>query len=380
MKYWILIFLFLISSKSFSQDSTLFNRVIDQLNLDRSKIKNDLMVAKVWPHNTKETIMVIPEIVKEDEDYFVLNSYLLIVNNETGKIINKYFEPSAWQSDAIILSEIKIDTTAYILSENKRAFGIRLRYHTLSQPNPYGSSTLSLYVKSGYTLKEILRTYEVVNYSAEWNMRCDGESVGHERTLRMATKKTNDHYDILVENEITFTESFEDENGDCNATEEITTQKTVLKFNGEEYTEGGTFRPLDVYLNDPDENATNIRREPNGKIIQKLNDQDDYFTLTITEASNGWFKLIKVIDVEGNNIEISGGTGWIHNSVLEVSTRKKVELLEAPQYGSIVGIIDQEIQVKIKDRYLDWVQIEYKGLIGWIKSEWICGNPVTTCP
>ena len=28
----------------------------------------------------------------------------------------------------------------------------------------------------------------------------------------------------------------------------------------------------------------------------------------------------------------------------------------------------------------DWVQVNYRGELGWIQSEWLCGNPVTTCP
>ncbi|MFK7809426.1 MAG: hypothetical protein AB8F74_16600, partial [Saprospiraceae bacterium] len=106
------------------------------------------MVTKVCPNNTKETIMVIPEVAEEEEDFFTLNSYILIVNNETGKIINKYFESSAWQSDAVILSEIIIDTAPYNISENNRAFGIRDSYYTRSQPNPYRSSNISLFIKS----------------------------------------------------------------------------------------------------------------------------------------------------------------------------------------------------------------------------------------
>ena len=35
---------------------------------------------------------------------------------------------------------------------------------------------------------------------------------------------------------------------------------------------------------------------------------------------------------------------------------------------------------KIIDVYCEWIKIECKGVIGWVESERICGNPVTTCP
>jgi len=233
----LFLFLMLLTNVVFSQDSTLLNSVIHKLGLDKSKIQNEFIVSKVWPNNAKETIMVVPEIINEEEDYFELKTYFLIVNNETGVIVNKYLDQPNLSSDAIILSHIEIDTAPYLVSENNRAFGIRVHYHTMSQANPYGNSTISLFVKSQGTLKEVLRSYEANNYRAEWNMRCDGESVAHKKILIMTTNKTNGYYDILVKNEITDTESFEDANGNCNATEKIRTQKTVLQFNGEAYIE-----------------------------------------------------------------------------------------------------------------------------------------------
>ena len=58
----------------------------------------------------------------------------------------------------------------------------------------------------------------------------------------MSTNKTNGYYDILVKNNITYTESFEDENGDCNANEKVTIQKTILQFNGTKYQENGAHK------------------------------------------------------------------------------------------------------------------------------------------
>ena len=380
MKYWPLLFLFFISSQSFAQDSTLFNQVIRQLNLDPFNIDTEFMVAKVRPENPKETIVVIPEIAEEDGDYITFNCYLLIVNSETRKIVNRYFEPSCWYSDAIVLSGIEIDTAPYKVSENNRAFGIRVHYYGRSQPNPYSHSSLSLFVKSKDRLERILKNYEVIDYGGEWDMQCDGESIGEKKTLIMRTNKTNAHFDILVKNEITETETHADENGECLSTEKITTLKSTLKFNGEEYTENGAFRPLDVFLTDPDEKLTNIRQEPNGKVILKIDDEKDYYTLTITEAKDGWFKLVTVEGVDYGNVDIPGGKGWIHHSLVGAGTRRNIKLLDAPEGELVVGTIEQEIGVQIKDKYKDWVQIEYNGLTGWVESMWLCGNPVTTCP
>lgn len=154
----------------FDKESIVDN-VIEQLNLNKQKIKTDLIVSKVQPNNSNETIVVIPEIYGEyDEQMFELNSYIVLVNNATGKITHKYFESSKtndWISDAIRLAEIKIDTAPYIVAKDKRAFGIRIYCYNNSQPNPYSNKTISLFVKSGNTLKKVLHNYDVMNHIGE---------------------------------------------------------------------------------------------------------------------------------------------------------------------------------------------------------------------
>ena len=60
--------------------------------------------------------------------------------------------------------------------------------------------------------------------------------------------------------------------------------------------------------------------------------------------------------------------------------KKKIDLLSDPENGTIVGAIEKEIGVKIKNKCSDWIEIQYDGIRGWVESKWLCGNPVTTCP
>lgn len=125
----------------------------------------------------------------------------------------------------------------------------------------------------------------------------------------------------------------------------------------------------------------NIRKKTNGKTILNRNKQDEYFILKITESKNGWFKVVHARGAEIGLIKILGEADWIRNScVIEAGTRRDVTLLDKPQKGNIAGTIGVENQVVIKDRYSNWVKVEYKELTGWIESKWVCGNPFTTCP
>ena len=240
MKYYILILFFLNNTFSFAQDIDFIKIVSEQLGLDKSKIKRELFTYKTNPNNQSETIVVIPEISNEDEDgyFFELNSYILIVDSKTGKIKNQYYESSKtnnWTSDAIVLSEIIIDTAPYQISEEKRAFGIRVNYYGMSKANPYSNTTITLFIKSKNKLIKILNNYDIMHYSGEWGTKCAGEFIGEKKILIIASNKTNGYYDILVKNKITTTKNFENENGDCDYEEKRTSQSIRLKYNGEKY-------------------------------------------------------------------------------------------------------------------------------------------------
>lgn len=143
---------------------------------------------------------------------------------------------------------------------------------------------------------------------------------------------------------------------------------------------------IDVYLDDPDNSGTNIRKSPGGTVVTKLvkNNEDIEFFLTLTDAKDGWFKVKNPIGGMENDIKIPNGEGWIHGSVISVDTRnyggQELKLLDQPENGNVVGVIKEEAYgLKIKDFCGVWVKVAYKGTIGWIEASWLCGNPLTTC-
>jgi len=238
MKYWIPTCFLLIGLNSFSQGLTQINNVIKQLNLEKSNCKLDLIASKKRPNNPNETIIVIPEIVEEDESYFELNSHIVIVDNTTGVITNKYFESSKtndWYSDALRLESITIDTAPYKITENKRAFGIRVYYYGSSMPNPYSHETISLFIETEDSLQKILNNFDVTEYSGEWDTNCYGEFIRESKTIGISSEKTNGYFDLIISNKITETNNLIDKNDDCISTEKITKVKTTLTFNSIEY-------------------------------------------------------------------------------------------------------------------------------------------------
>lgn len=80
---------------------------------------------------------------------------------------------------------------------------------------------------------------------------------------------------------------------------------------------------IQAYLNDADKSGTNIRKSPNGEIIKTLikDDVNFEYMITLTTSQDGWFKIKNPITGSENHINIPGGEGWIHGSVISVDTR-----------------------------------------------------------
>ena len=144
---------------------------------------------------------------------------------------------------------------------------------------------------------------------------------------------------------------------------------------------------LQVFLSDTDKSGTNIRHKPKGKVLLKLvkPDEESEFMLTVTEAKNGWFKVINPIYGGDAQVKIPNDHGWIHGSVLGVGTsnygNQKIELFESPKKGKVVGSINKvSYDLNLKDMCGSWIKVEHKGTVGWVDGGWLCGNPWTTCP
>ena len=101
--------------------------------------------------------------------------------------------------------------------------------------------------------------------------------------------------------------------------------------------------------------------------------------LKVIDFKDGWLKINEITDLSG--YKISKFNSWIHSAIVSAGVTHSTSLLDKPNHTKIVGkLIGEEGAFKIKDMYCEWIKVDYKGVIGWVKSEKICGNPVTTCP
>lgn len=226
-------------SQSATENNFLFTEALKQLKLKEKDVRTELYTEKVLPHSKSHSVLVIPKIISRDGDAdnnysFDFDAYIVIVDNKSGKIINKYFEPEAWISDAVMLSSIEIDTAPYLLQPNNRAFGIIVNYNGSSRPNPYGRSDLSLFVIDGTALKPILKNYVLAKSNGEWDTNCSGEFEDMHSILLVDKQQSNNWSNIIVKQTITSTKNFVI-NDNCENKEIVKHKKLVLKFDKKVY-------------------------------------------------------------------------------------------------------------------------------------------------
>jgi uncharacterized protein YgiM (DUF1202 family) len=146
---------------------------------------------------------------------------------------------------------------------------------------------------------------------------------------------------------------------------------------------------INGYVIDKDPKGLNVRDKPNvnGKIIAKLphksNEDDDIVTVYITGYSNGWVKIARADTVGGG--KIFDDIGWVSAKMVVTGTKGSEDYDKpAPLYAqantkSKIGTIPSDAEVQIAGFACGWIKVTYKGKSGWIKTQNICGNPVTTC-
>lgn len=243
MKYIFLIFILFLNisfgNNEIENSEELLKKVLKELQLTEDDYNKGLYIEKILPYDKELTVMVIPKISKQEIDeynnyYGVFDSYIVVVNNITKQIINKYYEKDAWTSDAVVLNKITIDTASYILNENKKAFGVRVYYQGSSRVNPYSREDISLFISEKDYLKKILNNYPIYELHGENNGNSKGEYETKQGKLIISNNKTNGFNNIIIKDEIVF--SIYDFSNN-NEVEENTIRKTfkTLQFNCIEY-------------------------------------------------------------------------------------------------------------------------------------------------
>lgn len=234
MKYLFFSCFLFMTMASIAQDSMLIQQVFKQIELEEKNCKIDLITTSDYPGNDSQSIVLIPEIEEQIDDYIELNTHIFIVDKQSGKINQQYFESSTtndWYSDAVKITKIAIDHNPYHLTYQTVAFAVLVHYEGSSRPNPFVKNTISLFVPEADSIQSILKNFVVYQFNGEWDTVCTGEFTEQKKKLTMMLDQSNNgFFNLLIETNITHTTGIPDENEECVFKDVISQKKQILEY------------------------------------------------------------------------------------------------------------------------------------------------------
>lgn len=242
MKKTLILFLFIISFDIYNSycqaQNNFFSEVLRELGLQIKDINKSLFVSKVLPYAKDKSILVIPKYASRTDEEYVYDAYIVVIDNSTGKILYKFYEPQAWVSDAIALSDLMIDTGLYILNNETRAFGIRAYYSNNSHGYPYSRTELSLFIIENKKLKRLLKNYTVSSYNGLFGSGCEGTKEEMEAIIDIdKVHQSNQFNDLVIGQTLITTDYVSKKNSpnDCYEKRNIKKKTVIMRYDSNLY-------------------------------------------------------------------------------------------------------------------------------------------------
>lgn len=232
-----LIPLILSSFRGFSQYASYTEQALNHIGIQYAQCHENLFAEKELPFGNHNILVLVPEQLEtEDNDMFEIQGHIVLLDKQ-GNLKGHFSDESThWISDAVQLHSIEIDVARYLVQEENRAFGIRVKYNGMSRANPYDYTTLSLFTFEDNKVREILSNFEVYLFTGEWDTTCAGEFHTQESILIMQSEQHDGFFDILLKNTFHTEVWGEDENEECDVISSSEAQnKQKLIFDGKKY-------------------------------------------------------------------------------------------------------------------------------------------------
>ncbi|WP_157499346.1 hypothetical protein [Lysobacter sp. Root604] len=206
------------------------------------------VVCKVWPAAPDKTLLALKLQHEAATDLEVepADLELLVADSARPRILQRYREANALDSDAIRVSGLSLDTARYRLDERTTAFGLRVSYTGASRANPYSSTSLSLYVPDGARLRPVLSRLQVALDRGEWDTQCAGEFESVQRTVAIDGKRDHGYAGLLVASSASAHRNEQASDGQCSNVESPARKsRERLYYDGREYAVPPALRGLD---------------------------------------------------------------------------------------------------------------------------------------
>ncbi|WP_424245837.1 hypothetical protein Dip510_000773 [Elusimicrobium posterum] len=241
MRKLLLSFCVFITVTGYSYAGVLENHtahILQQIEVSEENFNKYLSSEKVLPDNTALSAVVIverPEGFDDTED--VYQYHILLVDNESGKVISSAAKEEPLVLDVTRLTDIIIDTAPYTVQKNNWAFGISISTTGSSRMTPFFETRMSLYIQKGSSLVKILDGFPIREEEGQMEGICAKYYDKTKRILIMSDNATKGFKNITIKETFNHIETKSDEQEEECITvfTETKIKHTTLKFDGKEY-------------------------------------------------------------------------------------------------------------------------------------------------
>lgn len=195
------------------------------------------LVCKVMPDVPGKTLvaLAIRQEGSADPNDAVSGTYDLdvsIVDTASRRVFARSVQKGAFTSDAWRFDGVEIDSGRYRLAEGVRAFGVRASSGASSHYSAAADTRLTLYIREGDRLRDVLDGLVVHGQSGEMSAECTGTVTTLERTIDIAPTRSHGFADLIVTSRISETVDSA-AGGDCKSLAgETKTTQTTLHYDG----------------------------------------------------------------------------------------------------------------------------------------------------
>lgn len=231
-------------SAKFQQPKSVFDLECKQDNEAREQ-----RTCKVLPNDPGKSIVALTSLGSqtvdaEDPSMGDYDLNLFIVKTGSHQVYSRYSEKKAYTSDAVRFNGLDIDTGRYVLAPGVRAFGVRASHSGSSRVNPYGETTLKLFVHKRGRLQQVLVGLVVDQSRGESDGNCAGEFAALHRTIDMGSGRSHGFSDLIVRSTVTASTNKLINNECVEIPQKPLTQNMTLHFDGEKYVIPGALLTL----------------------------------------------------------------------------------------------------------------------------------------
>ncbi|MGB2578603.1 hypothetical protein AAIR98_000522 [Elusimicrobium simillimum] len=214
--------------------------ILNQLHIDSTQYSPDLTAKKTWPYTPALSILILAQIIPQEDSWEAQEHqlYLYLIDNETGKIAATFDGDLSAATDTMPLTGVSIDTAAYDIKKDSRAFGVRITYTGQSRANPITEETLSLFTYENGKIVRILKDLPVLETEGMYGGTCEDYFTKTVKTLIVSNKETNSYKNLTVKavTKKIFDNAFIEDGQTCPEVKPVITKNTSsLKFNDGEY-------------------------------------------------------------------------------------------------------------------------------------------------